>query len=143
MGYAHRLETPQTGTLSDWVAPDCHGLNFYDIDQSLQDLLSLYMDDDLRTHMILHYRRLGDIVGGRLDTAARLADRRDPVLHHRDAMGQDEDWLEFHPAYREMEEIGFHEFGIHCMSRTPGVLGWPERVPALAKYVFQYLLFEN
>jgi acyl-CoA dehydrogenase len=143
MGYAHRLETPQTGTLSDWVAPDCHGLNFYDIDQSLQDLLSLYMDDDLRTHMILHYRRLGEIVGGRLDTAARLADRRDPVLHHRDAMGQDEDWLEFHPAYREMEEIGFHEFGIHCMSRTPGVLGWPERVPALAKYVFQYLFVQS
>jgi alkylation response protein AidB-like acyl-CoA dehydrogenase len=38
-----------------------------------------------------------------------------------------------------MERLGYGEFGIHCMSRKAGVLGWPERVPAIAKYVFQYI----
>jgi acyl-CoA dehydrogenase len=143
MTFVRKMETHDTGSLSDLVAPDCHGLNFFDIDKSLQDLLTLYMPDDLRDHMTPHYRRLGSIAGDQLDTLARLADRHDPVLHYRDAQGRDEDWLEFHPAYREMEDIGFHQFGIHCMSRTPGVHGWKEKVPALAKYVFQYLFVQS
>ena len=124
---------------SDWIAPDCHGSNFYDLDRSLQGLLELYMPAPLRAHMTPHFRRLGGLAGGRLDELARLADRHVPVLHPRDAAGRDADWLEFHPAYREMERIGYGDFGIHCMSRKPGVLGWPERVPAIAKYVFQYI----
>ena len=128
---------------SDWVAPDCNGLNFYDIDASLQGLLQLYMPDDLRQHMTPHFRRLGDIAGGRLDDLARQADRHGPILHTRDHMGRDEDWIEFHPAYREMERIGYGEFGIHCMSRTPGVLGWPDKVPPIAKYVFQYIFAQS
>ena len=55
----------------------------------------------------------------------------------------DQDWIEFHPAYREMEQIGFGDFGIHCMSRRPGVLGWPKKVPPLAKYLFQYLFVQG
>ena len=124
---------------SDWIAPDCRDSNFYDLDRSLQGLLELYMPAPLRAHMTPHFRRLGGLAGGRLDELARLADRHVPVLHPRDAAGRDADWLEFHPAYREMERIGYGDFGIHCMSRKPGVLGWPERVPAIAKYVFQYI----
>ena len=131
------------GSASDWVAPDCHGLNFYDIDASLQGLLQLYMPDDLRQHMTPHYRRLGEIAGGRLDELARHADRHGPILHTRDHMGRDEDWIEFHPAYREMERIGYGDFGIHCMSRSPGVLGWPDKVPPIAKYVFQYIFAQS
>ena len=29
------------------LAPDCHGLNFFEIDRSLQDLLPLYLPDVL------------------------------------------------------------------------------------------------
>ena len=47
--------------------------------------------------------------------------------------------VEYHPAYREIERIGFGEFGIHAMSRRPGVLGWPAIAPPLAKYTLQYL----
>ena len=28
---------------SDWIAPDCAGMDFYAIDQGLRDLLSLYV----------------------------------------------------------------------------------------------------
>lgn len=132
---------PSTATVSgsDWIAPDCRGLNFFDVDGSLRGLLTLYMPDDLRTHMEPHFRRLGALAGGRLDELSRLADRHVPVLHTRDPLGRDADWVEFHPAYREMERIGFGEFGLHCMSRRGGVLGWPRPVPHVAKYVFQYL----
>ena len=128
---------------SDRIAPDMHGQNFFEIDRSLQGLLKLYLPEDLREHMTPHYRQLGAIAGGRLDELARLSDRHPPTLHPRDAFGRDEDWIEFHPAYREMEQIGFGDFGIHCMSRTEGVLGWDEKVPALAKYVFQYLFVQS
>ena len=128
---------------SDSVAPDCHGQNFYGIDHGLRGLIDLYMEPGIRAHMIPHYRRLGGIAGGRLDELSRVADRHDPVLHARDAFGRDRDWVEFHPTYREMEQIGFGDFGIHCMSRKPGVLGWPDKVPPLAKYIFQYLFVQG
>lgn len=129
-------------TTDDWVAPDCHGLNFYDLDHSLRSLLPLYLDPALLSHLTPHYTRLGEIAGGRLDDLARIADRHEPVLHTRDARGRDVDWIEFHPAYREMERIGYGEFGIHCMSRRPGVFGWPAKIPAPAKYVFTYLFVQ-
>lgn len=128
---------------SDWIAPDCHGLNFFDIDHSLQGLLEVYLPQDLRTHLTPHYRRLGEIAGTRLDDLARTADRHGPRLHVRDARGRDEDWIEFHPAYREMERLGYSEFGIHCMSRRGGVLGWRDPVAPVAKYVFQYLFSQS
>ena len=65
------------------------------------------------------------------------------MLHTRNARGQDEDWIEFHPAYREMEQIGYGDFGIHCMSRSAGVHGWPERVPPIVKYMFQYIFAQS
>ncbi len=130
-------------TLNDWIAPDCHGQNFFTIDDSLQSLLRVYMDDRLRTHMAPHFETLGAIAGGRLDDLARLADRHEPVLHVRNGRGLDEDWIEFHPAYREMEAIGFGEFGIHCMTHRSGMFRWPERLPPIAKYVFQYLFTQS
>ncbi|USG60427.1 acyl-CoA dehydrogenase family protein [Sneathiella marina] len=129
--------------LEDWVADDCHGLNFFDIDQSLQDLLTLYLPQDLREHMTPVYRRLGGIAGNRLDDLARMCDRHPPVLHTRDARGRNEDWIEFHPAYREMEQLGYGEFGIHAMSHKPGVFDWPEKIPPMAKYIFQYLFTQS
>ena len=134
---------PERKSLEDWIAPDCHGMNFYEVDTSLQGLLRLRMDDAVRAHMTPHYRRLGEIAGNRLDELSRMADRHDPKLHTRDGFGRDEDWIEFHPAYREMEALGYGAFGIHCMSRKPGVLGWPEKVPPLVKYTFQYLFTQS
>ena len=124
---------------SDLIAPDCRGLNFWTIDRALRDLLSLYLDQKALQHFTPHFERLGELAGGRLDELAMQADKRTPILHHRDRFGRDEDWVEYHPAYREMERIGFGEFGIHAMSRRPGVLGWPDIAPPLAKYTLQYL----
>ncbi len=132
-------EFERPGTLDGWIAGDCNGLNYFEIDHSLRTLLPLYMEQDILDHMTPHFERLGAIAGSRLDYLARTADRHGPILHTRNARGQDEDWIEFHPAYREMEDIAYHQFGIHCMSRRPGVLGWPDKVAPIVKYTFQYL----
>jgi alkylation response protein AidB-like acyl-CoA dehydrogenase len=129
--------------LDEWVAPDCHGENFFDIDKSLQDVITVYLPDDLRRHLTPHFRRLGEIAGNELDDWSRLADRHGPMLHDRGPRGEFEDRLEFHPAYRFMEDVGFHQFGLHRMVHKPGMFGWDAPIPHGAKFVFQYLFGQS
>ena len=117
-------------------------MDFFATDRSLQDLLRLYLPASLLAHMIPHYARLGVLAGGRLDELARTADRHPPVLHARDRFGRDEDWIEYHPAYREMEQIAFGDFQFHAMSHR-GVLGLDRPLPPVAKYAFQYLFVQG
>ena len=121
------------------IAPDTTGLNFFRADPSLADLLRIYLSPALYRHIEPHLDRLGALAGGPLDEWARLADRHPPVLHHRDRFGRDAQWIEYHPAYRELERVAYGEFGIHAMSHRPGILGWPETHPAVAKHAFTFL----
>jgi alkylation response protein AidB-like acyl-CoA dehydrogenase len=127
---------------SDRIAPDCRGLNFYAIDPALKQLLALYLPAPLRTHLTPHFTRLGALAGGRLDELAAIADKHPPVLHPRDRYGRDEDWIEYHPAYREMEAIAFGEYQFHAMSHRAGVFGLEGPLPPVAKYAFQYLFVQ-
>jgi acyl-CoA dehydrogenase len=124
------------------IAPDIHGQNFYAIDRQFQDLLSLYLEPGLRTAMTPHFDRLGALAGGRLDELAQVADKHPPVLNPRDRFGRDEDWIDYHPAYREMEKIAFEQFGMHAMSHRPGVLGLKEPAHPLVKYGITYLFVQ-
>ncbi|TCH98339.1 DNA alkylation response protein [Roseococcus sp. SYP-B2431] len=124
---------------SQHLAPDCSGLNFFEIDRSLCDLLPLYMEDPLLAHLAPHLQRLGVLAGSRLNDLAHLADRHPPQLHQRDRYGRDEEWIEAHPAYDEIRRIAFGEFGMHAMTHRPGVLGWDRPMPLLAKQAFFYL----
>ena len=85
----------------------------------------------------------GNWPGGRLDELARIADRHPPVLHARDRFGRDQDWIEYHPAYREMEQIAFGDFQFHAMWHRGGVLGMDRPLPPVAKYAFQYLFVQG
>ena len=98
------------------LAPDTSGMNFYRADPALTDLLRIHLPDLLFRHIEPHLDRLGALAGGHLDECARLADRHVPVLHQRDRFGRDAQWIEYHPAYRELERAAFGEFGIHAMS---------------------------
>ena len=137
---APRHEAPQG---NDLVAPDCHGLNFYEIDPAFRALLAHYMAPDLHAHLAPQLSRLGALAGGKLDELARTADRQPPVLHARDRFGRDEDWIEYHPAYKEMERIALEDFGLHALYHRGGVLGWPRPMGALAKYAIQYLFTQS
>ncbi len=134
-------EQPRTG--SDWIAPDCAGMDFYAADRGLHDLLAIYLPRETLDHLSAHYAALGKLAGGRLDELARVADRHPPVLHPRDRFGRDEDWIEYHPAYREMEQIAFGQFQFHAMSHRGGVLGMDRPLPPVAKYAFQYLFVQG
>src|SRR5712672_374292 len=121
------------------LAPDTSGMNFYRADPALTDLLHIHLPDALFRHIEPHLDRLGGLAGGHLDECARLADRHVPVLHQRDRFGRDAQWIEYHPAYRELEKAAFGEFGIHAMSLRKGLLGWPQTYPVVAKHAFTFL----
>jgi acyl-CoA dehydrogenase len=121
------------------LAPDTTGMNFYRADPALTDLLRIHLSDNLFRHIEPHLDRLGALAGGHLDDCGRLADRHVPVLHQRDKFGRDVQWIEYHPAYRELERTAFGEFGIHAMSIRKGILGWPDKYPVLAKHAFTFL----
>lgn len=121
------------------IAPDCSGLDFWEIDPSLRSLLPLYMDAPLLDHLTPHLAHLGRLAGGRLNDLANTADKHPPVLHARDKFGRDEEWIEHHPAYHAMEDIAFGGFGMHAMTHRAGVLGWPAPMPPLAKQIFHYV----
>ena len=124
------------------IAPDIHGQNFYAIDRQFRDLMSLYMDPAMLAAITPHFDRLGALAGGRLDDLAMVADKHPPVLQPRDRFGRDEDWIDYHPAYREMEKIAFEEFGMHAMSHRAGVLGMPTPAHPLVKYAITYLFVQ-
>ena len=89
-----------------------------------------------------HFDRLGELAGGRLDELARIADKHPPVLNARDRFGRDEDWIDYHSSYREMEKIAFGDFQFHAMSHRAGTLGMDRPLPAVAKYALQYLFVQ-
>jgi alkylation response protein AidB-like acyl-CoA dehydrogenase len=126
----------------DRIAPDCAGMDFHAADRGLRDLLAIYLPGPVLDRLTPHFQRLGQLAGGRLDELARIADRHAPVLHVRDRFGRDEDWIEYHPAYREMEQIAFGDFQFHAMSHRSGVLGMDRPLPPAAKYAFQYLFVQ-
>ena len=131
----HRTATKRPSDPTDHVAPDCSGLNFFDLDRGVRDLLRLYLSREDQEKLEPHLRRLGELAGGKLDRLARIADKHPPVLNARDAFGRDEDWIDYHPAYREMEAIAFCDFQFHAMSHRGGVLGMDHPLPAVAKYI--------
>jgi hypothetical protein len=121
------------------LAPDTSGMNFYRADPALTDLLRIHLAEPLFRHIEPYLDRLGALAGGHLDECARLADRHVPVLHQRDRFGRDAQWIEYHPAYCELERAAFGEFGIHAMSLRNGIMGWPQPYPVVAKHAFTFL----
>ncbi|MBN9003781.1 MAG: acyl-CoA dehydrogenase family protein [Rhizobiales bacterium] len=128
-----------SGAPANLIAPDTSGLNFYRADPSLADLLRIHLPEKLFNHIDPHLDRLGALAGGTLDECARLADKHGPVLHQRDKFGRDIQWIEYHPAYRELENAAFGEFGIHALSHRKGIMDWPDTYPVTAKHAFTFL----
>jgi acyl-CoA dehydrogenase len=138
----HRTATMHPSDPAGRVAPDCSGLNFFEMDRRIRDLLKLYLLREDQRKLEPHFRRLGELAGGKLDRLARIADKHPPMLNARDPFGRDEDWIDYHPAYRDMEAIAFGDFQFHAMSHRGGVLGMDRPLPAVAKYTFQYLFVQ-
>lgn len=124
------------------AVPDARGANLWRADPTLRQLLALHLPGPLAAHLAPHLDRLGGLAGDALDALAGTADRNPPQLHHRDRQGRDRQWIEKHPAYREMERLAFAEYGLAAMTHRPGVLGWNAPLPPIAKYALTYLFVQ-
>lgn len=121
------------------AAPDTRGSNLYELDKGFQQLLDLYLSASVAAHIKPELNTLGYRVANDLDECAMLANAHPPILHHRDRFGRDHQWIEYHPAYRQLEEAAFGTYGLHAMSHRSGVLDWPGVYPIVAKHAFTYL----
>ncbi len=122
--------------------PDAHGQNLYDADPVLAQVLPLYLPADLLAHLQPTLQRLGGLAGGVLDTLAQTADQHPPTLAHRSRSGIDAQRILKHPDYVALERMAFSELGLAAMSHRGGVLGWPDPMPAAAKYALTYLFVQ-
>ena len=115
--------------------PDSRGLNAFHADPSFRGLLELHLPSKLFAHLLPHFEALGAMVGTELDELALEADKNPSVL-----VSEGERQSVRKPAsYRKLEEAAFGTFGLAAMSHRGGVLGWPEPMPAAAKYAMTYL----
>lgn len=119
--------------------PDSYGLNLCAEDRDLMPLLALYLEPQLLQTLAPHLHRLGAMAGGEMETLASIADKEGPRLQARTRTGVPSSEVIYHPAYQELERIGYSEFGMHAVSHVPGLFGWPQTLPPLAKYVLFYL----
>lgn len=120
-------------------AADFAGGNPWRDDPALADLLALRMEPALLSHLAPHLDRMGALAGGALDALARTMDANPPVLHPRDRFGRDDFRISHHPAHAQAQRLLMGEFGLHAMGHRGGILGWPQPLPPIAKYAFQYL----
>jgi hypothetical protein len=121
------------------VAGEDRGMNFFDDDPGFVSILKLYLDRALFQHLQPFFSNLGDLAGGRLDELAAISDKNPPALSPRDRRGRDLQTVEYHPAFREMQKIGFSDFGLAAVSHRGGCFGWPNPLPHAAKYAMTFL----
>lgn len=122
--------------------PDRHGKNFFKLDPTFKQMLKIYLQEDLYEYLLPHFEQLGAEVGGRLDDLASVADKNPPTLQYRNRQGYDEQKINKHPDYIELEKKAYIELGLARMSHVKGTLGWPEVMPPMAKYALTYLFVQ-
>ncbi len=122
--------------------PDARGINLYLADPDAAALFAHYLPAPLFAHLAPRFVELGALAGARLDELADTADHHPPTLSVRTRAGIDESRVLKHPAYVEMERLAFGEYGLAALSHRGGVLGWPEPMPAPAKYALTYLFVQ-
>ena len=138
----HPSDLPATARPTSHPVPDAHGSNLLSADPVLQRLLPLYLPADLLSHLMPHLQRLGGMSGDVLDTLAHSADKNPPTLAHRSRSGIDAQCITKHPDYVALERVAFSDLGLAAMSHRGGVLGWPQPMPAAAKYALTYLFVQ-
>ncbi|WP_415830753.1 acyl-CoA dehydrogenase family protein, partial [Achromobacter marplatensis] len=122
--------------------PDSRGLNLFNADPYAAALSQRYLPPALHAHLLPHLERLGGLAGGVMDELAATADKHPPTLSVRSRAGTDESRVDKHPAYVELERLAYSEFGLAALSHRGGVLGWPEPMPAAAKYALSHLFVQ-
>ncbi len=122
--------------------PDNYGHNAYLTDQEFTHLLRIYTPESLFAQVEPHFKRLGELAGGVLETLALSADKNPPTLHQRTRNGADAERIEKHPSYVVMEQCAFSEFGLAAMSHREGVFDIDHVLPPIIKYGLTFLFVQ-
>lgn len=119
--------------------PDSSGLNAFVADKALQDLAKLYLGEEGYAFIAPELECLGELVGGRLEELALVADKNPPTLQIRARNGANLERVHKHPAYVELERYAFGEFGMAAMSHRAGVFKSDAKLPPMMKYALVFL----
>ncbi|SIS13655.1 Acyl-CoA dehydrogenase [Peribacillus simplex] len=122
--------------------PETKGLNFFKEDHNLQLILQRYLSKEDYDRALSYLTELGEIAGTRLDELSRIADKHTPELVAFNGKGERVNEVDYHPAYKEMEYLGYSKFGLAAMSHKP-VLGFSSKLPHVLKYAFWYLFVQS
>jgi len=123
--------------------PTTRGLNFFEEDPNLLHALRTYANARDVERATPHLREVGRCAGNELNELAMVADQHPPQLRSFDPQGNRIDEIVYHPAFVEMQKLGFARFGFAAMSHREGVLGWPGRVPHVIKYALSYVFVQS
>lgn len=122
--------------------PDTEGLNFFEEDKNLSLILKRYLSTEDYERALYYLKELGEVAGTRLDKLSRTADKHTPELIAFNGKGERVNEVEYHPAYKEMEYLGYSKYGLVAMSHKP-VLGFSTKLPHVLKYAFWYLFVQS
>ncbi|MFJ1302577.1 acyl-CoA dehydrogenase family protein [Pseudomonadota bacterium AL_CKDN230030165-1A_HGKHYDSX7] len=131
-----------TPSPADTAVPDSRGQNLFECDPYAGPMAARYLPADLYAHLSPHLRRLGALAGGAMDALAMSADQHPPTLAVRHRTGVDTSRVEKHPDYVALERLAYSEFGLAALSHRGGVLGWPDPMPAAAKYALSHVFVQ-
>ena len=123
--------------------PTTRGMNFFEADSNLLHALRQYAQPKDVERAMPHLAEVGRCAGDELDALAMEADLHPPVLRSFDAHGNRIDEIEYHPAFVEMQKLGFARFGFAAMSHREGVLGWQGRIPHVVKFALSYVFVQG
>src|SRR5262245_15351839 len=138
---AMNLEARKSSSTAS-ASPESRGLDFYGSDPSLKGMLQIYLSPAERAHLEPHLKRLGRLVGARLDDLAREADKLPPRLEPRTRQGEDRQTIIKAPAYLAMERLAFGELALAALTHRPA-LGSSQPLSSASKYALTYLFAQS
>jgi len=123
--------------------PDTLGINYYEADQNLPFLLRQYVDSSSFEQLEPLLQQLGRVASEEIDPLAHVADKHPPVLQTYNRRGEHVNEVSYHPAYRELERIGYSQFGMSAMTHRAGVMGRNQPFKKIEKYALWSLFAQG
>ncbi|MDX1584834.1 MAG: hypothetical protein R3338_14645, partial [Thermoanaerobaculia bacterium] len=107
------IETEMPSTTEEKTAepanpiPESPRISYWEASDPLRDLLARKLTPDELEWARPHLESIGLAASGEVRDLAAIADRETPLLVQWDERGERIDRVDYHPAYRRMEEIAY------------------------------------
>jgi len=87
--------------------------NFYNSDLILKHFIKTFYSKEGIAFMESRLEKLGAEAATKMDKLSQLADKNPPILQKRNALGEDINEIEFHPAYESLKKIAVESGMFH------------------------------